>query len=39
MAPMSDNPLETLDYSQIESIALRVRAIGQELTDILESVP
>jgi hypothetical protein len=39
MAPMSENPLETLDYSQVESIALRVRAIGRDLTDILESVP
>ncbi len=39
MAPTSDNPLETLDFSQIASVALRVREIARELSAILESIP
>ena len=35
MAPMSDNLLETLDYSEIASLALRVRAIGHDLNGIV----
>jgi hypothetical protein len=38
MSPTSDNPLETLDYSQIASIALRVREIGRQLSALIESV-
>jgi|SRR5882724_1143319 len=39
MAPTSDNPLETLDHSQIASLALRVRDIGRDLSDLIESIP
>ena len=38
MSPTSDNPLETLDYSQIASSALRVREIGRQLSALIESV-
>jgi hypothetical protein len=38
MSPTSDNPLETLDYSQVASIALRVREIGCQLRELIESV-
>jgi hypothetical protein len=38
MAPISDNPLEPLDYSQIASIALRVREVGRELSALIESI-
>jgi len=37
MSPTSDNPLETLDYSQIASIALRAREIGRALSALIES--
>ncbi len=38
MSPTNDNPLETLDYSQIASGALRVREIGRQLSALIESV-
>jgi len=38
MSPTNDNPLETLDYSQIASSALRVREIGCQLGALIESV-
>jgi hypothetical protein len=39
MTPTGDNPLERLDRSQIASIALRVGAIGRDLSAIIESIP
>ena len=39
MAPTSDNPLESLDYSQIAYVALRVRDIARELSAFIESIP
>lgn len=38
MAPTAYNALEPIDYSQIASIALRVREIGRNLSTIIETI-
>jgi hypothetical protein len=39
MTPTGSNPLERLDFSQIGSIALRARDIGNSLKAFIESIP
>lgn len=39
MTPIGENALEPLDRAQIASAALRVREIGQELSELIESIP
>ena len=39
MTPMGQNALEALDRPQITSVALRIREIGQELSQLIESIP
>ena len=39
VVPVGDNPLERLDYLDIQRVALRVRDISINLSSIIESVP